>query len=83
MPSDRLSWSALIATAVVCVALDGAILVAILLLAGDIKTTVLLFIVGGGPVTLFAAGPLYSWFKIRATLAEHQLSKSAHLRARE
>ena len=83
MPTDRLSWFALLATTVVCVALDGTIFGVLLLLAGDVNTTVLVFVLGGGPITLFAAGPLYSWFKARDRLTEHLTGKSARLRARQ
>ncbi len=78
MPANRLNWSAVLGAIAVCLVLDGAILGASLLLARDLETAVLVLFVGGGPISLFAIGPLYSWFKARNRRVGQPTNRSAH-----
>ena len=83
MPTDRLNWFALSVASVVCLVADTVLFALIFLVAENFNTALLVLFVGGGPVTFFAIGPLYSWVKARGNLARQLADESARQRARQ
>jgi hypothetical protein len=63
MSASRFSWLALIATIAACSLVDGGLFVLVWWLAGDFLVGMFGFLMLGGPITLFMAGPTYTWFK--------------------
>jgi hypothetical protein len=63
MTPSRVNWPALIATIGACCIVDGGLFFFGWSVVGDFLGGVFIFLMAGGPITLFMLAPTYAWFK--------------------